>query len=94
MSKHTYFLGIGGTLMGSLAQLAKELGHTVTGSDQAIYPPMSDQLAAAGIKVFEGFAPEHLDPLPDEIVIGNVAPRTIHRHARSNAGPLRSNRAN
>ncbi len=36
MSKHTYFLGIGGTLMASLAQLAKELGHTVTGSP-AIY---------------------------------------------------------
>lgn len=72
MSKHTYFLGIGGTLMGSLAQLAKELGHTVSGSDNAIYPPMSDQLAAAEIEVFEGFSPEQLDPMPDEIVIGNA----------------------
>ena len=44
---HTYFLGIGGTLMGSLAQLAQELGHKVSGSDNALYPPMSDQLAQA-----------------------------------------------
>ena len=45
-----YFLGIGGTLMGSLAQLARELGHEVYGSDGPLYPPMSDQLAAADIK--------------------------------------------
>ena len=49
MSKHIYFLGIGGTLMGSLAQLAKQSGWEVTGSDKALYPPMSDQLAQAGI---------------------------------------------
>ena len=49
-----YFLGIGGTLMGSLAQLAKAAGHEVSGSDKALYPPMSDQLAAANIQVFEG----------------------------------------
>ncbi|SVD79999.1 uncharacterized protein METZ01_LOCUS432853, partial [marine metagenome] len=56
MSEHIYFLGIGGTLMGSLAQLAKEIGFTVTGSDTIIYPPMSDLLEQAGIEVFEGFA--------------------------------------
>ena len=44
MSKHLYFLGIGGTLMGSLAQLAKQMGFEVSGSDAGIYPPMSDQL--------------------------------------------------
>ena len=67
-----YFLGIGGTLMGSLAQLAAEQGHTVTGSDAALYPPMSDQLAAANITVYEGFAPEQLEPEPDLVVIGNA----------------------
>lgn len=72
MMQHIYFLGIGGTLMGSLAQLAKEKGFTVSGSDQAIYPPMSDQLAAAEIKVYEGFAPEQLEPPPDLVVIGNA----------------------
>ncbi len=72
MSQHLYFLGIGGTLMGSLAQLAKELGYRVSGSDKALYPPMSDQLAAAGIEVFEGFDPEQLQPAPDLIVLGNA----------------------
>ena len=57
--KRLYFLGIGGTLMGSLAQLASEMGFAVSGSDSGIYPPMSDQLAAANIEVFEGFDPAH-----------------------------------
>ncbi|MEM7078787.1 MAG: UDP-N-acetylmuramate:L-alanyl-gamma-D-glutamyl-meso-diaminopimelate ligase [Pseudomonadota bacterium] len=73
MSTHIYFLGIGGTLMGSLAQLAKELGYRVSGSDHALYPPMSDQLAQAQIEVFEGFAPQQLEPPPDLVVIGNAA---------------------
>ena len=55
MSKKLYFLGIGGTLIGSLAMLAKELGFQVSGSDDQLYPPMSDLLATAGIEVFEGF---------------------------------------
>ena len=67
-----YFLGIGGTLMGSLALLAREQGHAVSGSDGALYPPMSDQLAAADIDVFEGFAPSQLRPAPDLVVIGNA----------------------
>jgi UDP-N-acetylmuramate: L-alanyl-gamma-D-glutamyl-meso-diaminopimelate ligase len=66
-----YFLGIGGTLMGSLAQLARELGHTVSGADKALYPPMSDQLAAADLRVFEGFDPAQHEPAPDLVVIGN-----------------------
>ena len=72
MSQRIYFLGIGGTLMGSLAQLAKELGYEVSGSDKALYPPMSDQLAAAGIEVHEGFDPKQLEPAPDVVVIGNA----------------------
>jgi UDP-N-acetylmuramate: L-alanyl-gamma-D-glutamyl-meso-diaminopimelate ligase len=72
MSKHLYFLGIGGTLMGSLAQLAKQMGFQVSGSDGAIYPPMSDQLEQAGITTFQGFDPSQLEPPPDEIIIGNA----------------------
>lgn len=73
-----HFLGIGGTLMGSLAQLAKEQGHEVTGSDQGVHPPMSDLLAAAGIKVHEGFSPGQLRPAPDLVVIGNAGlPRGV-----------------
>ena len=72
MAQRLYFLGIGGTLMGSLALLAKEMGYIVSGSDNAIYPPMSDQLAAAEIEVFEGFFPDQLDPIPDKIIVGNA----------------------
>jgi UDP-N-acetylmuramate: L-alanyl-gamma-D-glutamyl-meso-diaminopimelate ligase len=46
---HIHILGICGTFMGSLAVLAKNLGHTVTGSDANVYPPMSTQLEAQGI---------------------------------------------
>ncbi len=58
--------------MGSLAQLAQQMGFTVSGSDKALYPPMSDQLDAAGITVFAGFEPAQLQPAPDLIVIGNA----------------------
>ena len=67
-----YFLGIGGTLMGSLALLAKQQGHHVSGFDKVLYPPMSEQLAATGIQVFEGFDPRQMEPPPDLAVIGNA----------------------
>ena len=72
MQQHLYFLGIGGTLMGSLALLAKDLGHTVSGSDGEIYPPMSDLLAAANITVHDGFSSEQLEPSPDLVIVGNA----------------------
>ena len=72
MSESIYFLGIGGNLMGSLAVLAKQLGYEVHGYDSPIYPPMSDQLASEGIEPFESFSPEHLEPTPDVVVIGNA----------------------
>ncbi len=71
-SQHLYILGIGGTLMGSIAMLAREAGYTVTGSDKAMYPPMSTQLADAGIHCFEGFDEAHLKPAPDLIIVGNA----------------------
>lgn len=61
--------------MGSLAVLAKELGHHVSGSDAGVYPPMSTQLAAQGIVLNEGYHPEHLQPRPDLVVIGNAMSR-------------------
>ena len=72
MPQRLFFLGIGGTLMGSLALLAKEMGCRVSGFDRALYPPMSDQLANAGIEVFEGFDAGQLKPEPDLVVIGNA----------------------
>ncbi|SHK72805.1 UDP-N-acetylmuramate: L-alanyl-gamma-D-glutamyl-meso-diaminopimelate ligase [Marinobacter antarcticus] len=72
---HIHILGICGTFMGSLAVLARELGHTVTGSDQGVYPPMSTQLEAQGIGLMDGFSAQHLEPKPDLVLIGNAMSR-------------------
>lgn len=72
---HIHILGICGTFMGSLAILARQLGHTVTGSDSGVYPPMSTQLEAQGIVLQEGYDPAHLRPAPDLVVIGNALSR-------------------
>ncbi|MEE4361662.1 MAG: UDP-N-acetylmuramate:L-alanyl-gamma-D-glutamyl-meso-diaminopimelate ligase [Pseudomonadales bacterium] len=67
-----FFLGIGGTLMGNLAILARERGYEVRGADSGIYPPMSDVLADAGIAVQEGWDPAFMNPRPDLVVMGNA----------------------
>jgi UDP-N-acetylmuramate: L-alanyl-gamma-D-glutamyl-meso-diaminopimelate ligase len=67
-----HFIGIAGTGMGALARLLEEAGHEVRGSDIGIYPPMSDQLAAAQIPVFEGYDPQNLAWGPDCVVVGNI----------------------
>ena len=72
---HIHILGICGTFMGSLALLAKELGHRVTGSDANVYPPMSTQLEEQGIELMQGYHPEHLQPVPDLVVVGNALSR-------------------
>ncbi|EDM83362.1 UDP-N-acetylmuramate/L-alanyl-gamma-D-glutamyl-meso-diaminopimelate ligase [Limnobacter sp. MED105] len=61
--------------MGGVAQLAKSLGHTVTGCDANVYPPMSTQLTQAGIELTEGFGVEQLAIKPDLWVVGNVVSR-------------------
>lgn len=61
--------------MGGLAVLAKEAGHTVTGCDANVYPPMSTQLEKQGIKLIEGFDPSQIELKPDLFVIGNVVSR-------------------
>jgi UDP-N-acetylmuramate: L-alanyl-gamma-D-glutamyl-meso-diaminopimelate ligase len=91
---HIHILGICGTFMGGIAALAKAAGHTVTGSDANVYPPMSTQLESLGIEVFEGYDPAHLDPVPDCVVIGNVMSRgnpavehVLNRRIRYTSGP-------
>jgi UDP-N-acetylmuramate: L-alanyl-gamma-D-glutamyl-meso-diaminopimelate ligase len=61
--------------MGSLAVLAKQLGHTVTGSDANVYPPMSSQLEEQGISLIQGYEPAQLEPRPDVVVVGNAMSR-------------------
>jgi UDP-N-acetylmuramate: L-alanyl-gamma-D-glutamyl-meso-diaminopimelate ligase len=72
---HLHIVGIGGTFMGGIAALARAAGHRVTGSDRAVYPPMSTQLAALGIDLIEGYTPDQLALDPDVFVIGNVMSR-------------------
>jgi len=61
--------------MGGLAALAREAGHTVTGCDAGVYPPMSDQLRGLGIELVEGYGADQMALAPDVFVIGNVVSR-------------------
>jgi UDP-N-acetylmuramate: L-alanyl-gamma-D-glutamyl-meso-diaminopimelate ligase len=71
-----YLIAIGGTGMAPLACLLAEAGHSIRGSDGPLYPPMSTLLDDAGIEPLVGFDPEHLDPEPDLVIVGNAVPRT------------------
>ena len=73
--KHLHFLGIAGSGMGTLAAMFRELGLQVTGSDQAVYPPMSDFLRDRGIIFHEGYAEKNLSPKPDLAIVGNALSR-------------------
>ena len=70
-----HILGICGTFMGGLAVMAQKLGHTVTGSDAGVYPPMSTQLEAEGIELMQGYSADNLAVRPDIVVIGNALSR-------------------
>lgn len=70
-----HLLGIGGTFMAGLARIAKQAGHHVVGSDLNLYPPMSLQLAADDIPLFQGYDPAHIDPEVDCVIIGNIMRR-------------------
>ena len=72
---HIHILGICGTFMGGVAALAKAAGHTVTGCDANVYPPMSTQLEAQGIRLIEGYGADQSSLAPDIYVIGNVVTR-------------------
>ncbi|HSN41181.1 MAG TPA: UDP-N-acetylmuramate:L-alanyl-gamma-D-glutamyl-meso-diaminopimelate ligase [Burkholderiales bacterium] len=72
---HIHILGICGTFMGGIAAIARQAGHKVTGCDAGVYPPMSTQLAAQGIDLIEGYAPEQVGLEPDMFVIGNAVTR-------------------
>ena len=73
--RHVHLTAIAGVGMASLAGMLRAAGYDVTGSDQAIYPPMSDVLASLGIAVREGYRPENLEPRPDLVIAGNAMSR-------------------
>jgi UDP-N-acetylmuramate: L-alanyl-gamma-D-glutamyl-meso-diaminopimelate ligase len=72
---HLHILGICGTFMGGVAQLATAAGHRVTGCDANVYPPMSELLRSVGIAVIEGYGADQLALAPDLYVVGNVVSR-------------------
>jgi UDP-N-acetylmuramate: L-alanyl-gamma-D-glutamyl-meso-diaminopimelate ligase len=67
-----YIIGICGTGVGSLAGLLKRQGHVVSGSDEHVYPPMSDKLREWGVPILEGYDASHLATRPDLVIVGNV----------------------
>lgn len=91
---HIHILGICGTFMGGIAQLARAAGHDVSGQDAGVYPPMSDQLAAAGIALTEGWDPAGIPAATDMVVIGNALSRgnpaveyVLNRNLAYTSGP-------
>ena len=74
--KRIHLVGVAGTGMGSFAGMLKAAGYHVTGSDEQVYPPMSDMLAAWGVEVMTPYSPANLDAArPDLVIIGNVIRR-------------------
>jgi UDP-N-acetylmuramate: L-alanyl-gamma-D-glutamyl-meso-diaminopimelate ligase len=75
MGQRIHLIGVCGTAMATLAALLKHRGHDVSGSDEHVYPPMSDFLAAERINVLEGYRAEHVAAPPDLVVVGNAISR-------------------
>ncbi|MBL9037048.1 MAG: UDP-N-acetylmuramate dehydrogenase [Archangium sp.] len=74
--KRIHLVGVAGTGMGSFAGMLKAAGYAVTGSDENVYPPMSDMLKAWGIAALTPYAAANLDAAkPDLVIIGNVIRR-------------------
>lgn len=89
-----HILGICGTFMAGIAQIAKQAGHDVVGSDLNVYPPMSTQLESQGIQLFNGYDPANIDPAVDQIIVGNVIRRgnpameyVLDNHLSYTSGP-------
>src|SRR6478752_10791818 len=70
-----HLIGICGTAMARLAALLKSRGHDVRGSDQKVYPPMSDFLVEQQITTLQGYKAEHISDDLDLVVVGNAISR-------------------
>ena len=72
---HIHIMGICGTGMAALSGMLKSSGYEISGSDKAVYPPMSTFLEELGINVYDGYGGQNLTPRPDLVIVGNVIPR-------------------
>ena len=75
MIRHIHLIAACGTGMGALACMLKEMGYMVSGSDEHVYPPISDFLADRGIPLFNGYRADNLSHRPDLVVVGNAVSR-------------------
>jgi UDP-N-acetylmuramate: L-alanyl-gamma-D-glutamyl-meso-diaminopimelate ligase len=75
MTTRAHLIGVGGTAMATLAAMLKRKGLDVRGSDLDVYPPMSDFLAAEGVRVFNGYKAEHIASDLDLVIVGNAISR-------------------
>jgi UDP-N-acetylmuramate: L-alanyl-gamma-D-glutamyl-meso-diaminopimelate ligase len=89
-----HILGICGTFMGGLALIARQLGHSISGSDQNVYPPMSDVLRAAGVEIQDSYDISHFRTPPDLVIVGNTITRgnlaleyVLNKNIRYISGP-------
>ncbi len=73
--KKVHLIGICGTAMATLAAMLKCKGIEVRGSDEHVYPPMSEFLAAEGIAAFQGYAAAHITADLDLVIVGNAISR-------------------
>ncbi|MDH4318018.1 MAG: UDP-N-acetylmuramate--L-alanine ligase [Desulfobulbaceae bacterium] len=69
---HIHIMGVCGTGMAALAGMLKREGYLITGSDNNVYPPMSDFLHSIGVEIMNGYGPCNLEPRPDLVIVGNV----------------------
>src|SRR6187399_2339691 len=75
LPKRVHLIGVCGTAMATLAAMLKTRGFDVRGSDQNVYPPMSDFLAEQQITTLQGYKPENITPDLDLVVVGNAISR-------------------
>src|SRR3989338_1180790 len=75
MTKRIHFIGICGTAMATLAAMLKQKGFDVRGSDQDVYPPMSEFLESEGIPTLVGYRHDHITDDLDLVVVGNAISR-------------------
>jgi len=75
LSKHIHLIGVCGTAMATVAALLKGRGYDVRGSDQNVYPPMSDFLASEGIRTFTGYSADNISADIDLVIVGNAISR-------------------
>src|SRR2546426_8482726 len=78
LTQKVHLIGICGAGMGSLAGLLAAAGHSVRGSDENVYPPISTMLEENGIEVMSGYRPSNLEWGPDLVVIGNIVRSEEH----------------